>query len=132
MSLTIETELKDIFTKIDQRLERMEQGQNELKLSVSELRGEVRTLGTELRGEVKTLGTELRGEVKTLSTELRGEIKNLDEKLGGKINTLDAKVEGLSTRVSNQEFLLRTIVGGLVLIILGGAAKMFWNFPANP
>ena len=99
MSLTIETELKDIFTKIDQRLDRMEQGQNELKLSVSELKGEVKNLSTELKGEIKTL---------------------------------DAKVEGLSTRVSNQEFLLRTIVGGLVLIILGGAAKMFWNFPANP
>ena len=54
MPLTIETELKDIFIKIDQRLERMEQGQNELKLSVSELKGEVKTLGTELRGEVKT------------------------------------------------------------------------------
>lgn len=84
----IEVELKDIFTKIDQRLERMEQGQNELKLSVSELKGQ--------------------------------------------INTLDAKVDGLSTRVSNQELLLRTIVGGLILIILGGAAKMFWSFPANP
>jgi hypothetical protein len=88
MSLAIEVELKDIFTKIDQRLERMEQGQNELKLSVSELKGQ--------------------------------------------INTLDAKVDGLSTRISNQEFLLRTIVGGLILIILGVAAKMFWNFPANP
>ena len=121
MSLTIETELKDIFTKIDQRLERMEQGQNELKLSVSELKGEVKNLSIELKGETKTLNTELKGEIKTLSTELKGEIK-----------TLDAKVEGLSTRVGNQEFLLRTIVGGLVLIILGGAAKMFWNFPANP
>ena len=99
MSLTIETELKDIFIKLDQRLERMEQGQNELKLSVSELKGEVKNLSTELKGEIKTL---------------------------------DAKVEGLSTRVSNQEFLLRTIVGGLILIILGGAAKMFWSFPANP
>ena len=88
MSLTIEIELKDIFTKIDQRLERMEQSQNELKLSVSELKGQ--------------------------------------------INTLDAKVDGLSTRVGNQELLLRTIVGGLILIILGGAAKMFGNFPANP
>ena len=88
MSLTIEVELKDIFTKIDQRLERMEQGQNELKLSVSELKGQ--------------------------------------------INTLDAKVDGLSTRVSNQELLLRTIVGGLILIILGGAAKMFGAFPVNP
>lgn len=99
MSLTIETELKDIFTKIDQRLERMEQGQNELKLSVSELKGEVKNFSTELKGEIKTL---------------------------------DAKVDGLSTRVGNQELLLRTIVGGLILIILGGAAKMFENFSANP
>ena len=88
MSITIEVELKDIFTKIDQRLERMEQGQNDLKLSVSELKG--------------------------------------------KIDTLDAKVDGLSTRVGNQELLLRTIVGGLILIILGGAAKMFGSFPVNP
>jgi archaellum component FlaC len=99
MSLTIEIELKDIFTKIDQRLERMEQGQNELKLSVS---------------------------------ELKGDIKALDEKFSGKINTLDTKVDGLSTRVGNQEILLRTIVGGLILIIIGGAAKMFFNFPVNP
>jgi ABC-type phosphate transport system auxiliary subunit len=87
MSLTIETELKDIFNKIDQRLERMEQGQNELKLSVSELKGDIKVL--------------------------------------------DIKVDGLSTRVSNQEFLLRTIVGGLIVIILGGAAKMFWNSPIS-
>ncbi len=106
MSLTIETELKDIFTKIDNRLERIEQGQNELKLSV----------------------VELKGEVKNLDEKLSGKITNLDEKLGGKINNLDTKVDGLSTRVGNQEILLRTIVGGLVLIILGGAAKMFWNF----
>jgi archaellum component FlaC len=99
MSLTIEVELKDVLTKIDQRLERIEQGQNELKLDLSELKGDIRTL---------------------------------DEKLSGRINTLDTKVDGLSTRVGNQEFLLRTIVGGLILIILGGAAKMFWNFPANP
>jgi archaellum component FlaC len=99
MSLTIEVELKDVLTKIDQRLERIEQGQNELKLDLSELKGDIRTL---------------------------------DEKLSGRINTLDTKVDGLSTRISNQEFLLRTIVGGLILIILGGAARMFWNFPANP
>jgi predicted RNase H-like nuclease (RuvC/YqgF family) len=88
MSLTIETEFKDIFTKIDQRLERMEQAQNELKL-----------------GQV----------------EIKGEIKNLE-----------TKIDGLSTRVASQEFLSRSIVGGLILIILGGAAKMFWNFPVNP
>jgi uncharacterized protein Yka (UPF0111/DUF47 family) len=88
MSLTIETELKDIFTKIDQRLDRMEQSINDLKLGQS---------------------------------EIKGEIKNLE-----------TKIDGLSIRVANQEFLSRSIVGGLILIILGGAAKMFWNFPTNP
>jgi hypothetical protein len=88
MSLTIETELKDIFTKIDQRLDRMEQGINELKLGQSEIKGEIKIL--------------------------------------------DTKIDGLTTRVDSQEFLSRTIVGGLVLIILGGAAKMFWNFPVSP
>jgi predicted RNase H-like nuclease (RuvC/YqgF family) len=88
MSLTIETELKDIFTKIDQRLDRMEQSINDLKLG---------------------------------QAEIKGEIKNLE-----------TKVDGLSTRVGNQEFLSRTIVGGLILIVLGGAAKMFWAFPASP
>jgi len=86
MSRAIEVELKDILTKIDQRLERMEQGQNELKLSVSELKGEVKNLSIELKGEIKTL---------------------------------DAKVDRISTRVGNQELLLRTIVGELILIILG-------------
>ena len=99
MSLTIETELKDVLAKIDQRLERIEQGQNELKLDVSELKGEVKNLSTELKGEIKTL---------------------------------DTKIDGLTIRVGSQEFLSQTIVGGLVLIILGGAAKMFWNFPVSP
>jgi hypothetical protein len=52
--------------------------------------------------------------------------------LKGDIKTLDVKVDGLSTRISNQELLLRTIVGGLILIVLGGAAKKFWNFPVSP
>ena len=68
MSLTIETELKDIFIKLDQRLERMEQGQNELKLSVSELKGEVKNLSTELKGEINTLDGKLSGQITNLKT----------------------------------------------------------------
>lgn len=139
MSLTIETDLKDIFNKIDQRLERMEQGQNELKLGVSELNNEIKGINTEFKGEIKSLNTEikslsteLKGEIKSLSSELKGEIKNLSSELKGEINGLNIKVDGLSKRVDNQEFLLRGIFGGFLLIILGGAAKMFWNFPVNP
>ena len=60
------------------------------------------------------------------------ELKLGQVEIKGEIKTLDAKVDGLSTRVGNQEFLLRTIVGGLILIVLGGAARMVWGFPANP
>lgn len=62
----------------------------------------------------------------------QNELKLSVSELKGQINTLDAKVDGLSARVGNQEILLRTIVGGLILIILGCAAKMFFNFPVNP
>lgn len=92
MSLAIETELKDIFAKIDQRLDRMDQRFDRMEQGINDLK----------------LG----------QAELKGEIKNLD-----------IKVDALSSRVGSQEFLSRTIVGGLVLIILGGAAKMFGNFP---
>jgi chromosome segregation ATPase len=127
MPLTIETDLKDIFNKIDQRLERMEQGQNELKLSVSELSSEIKGINTELKGEIKGLDTG----IKSLNTELKGEIKSLSSEVKGDIKGLDIKVDGLSKRVDNQEFLLRGIFGGLLLIILGGAAKMFSIFPTS-
>lgn len=85
----------------------------------------------------------------TIEVELKDVLNDINQKLDliqkdvtdlklaqvefkGDIKTLDAKVDGLSTRVSNQELLLRTIVGGLILIVLGGAAKMFWSFPVNP
>jgi hypothetical protein len=60
-----------------------------------------------------------------------------DLKLGqveikGEIKTLDAKVDGLSARVGDREILLRTIVAGLIVIVIGGAAKMFGSFPINP
>ncbi|PSB57982.1 hypothetical protein [Chamaesiphon polymorphus] len=71
-------------------------------------------------------------DLKLGQAEIKGDIKAVDERLSGKINTLETKVDGLTARVGSQEFLSRTIVGGLVLIILGGAARMFWSFPVNP
>jgi archaellum component FlaC len=95
MSLTIETDIRDILNKLDQRFEKMEQRFDRMEQSINDLK----------------LG----------QAEIKGEIKNLE-----------TKVDGLSTRVGSQEFLSRTIVGGLILIVLGGAAKMFWGFPVSP
>jgi chromosome segregation ATPase len=128
MSLMIETDLKDILNGLSQRFDKLDQKLDVMQKDITDLK-----LGqSEIKGEVKNLGTEVKGEIKTLDEKLSGQITILDEKLGGKVNTLDTKVDGISTRISNQEFLLRTIVGGLVLIILSGAIRMFWNFPVNP
>jgi hypothetical protein len=74
----------------------------------------------------------LTGKIEALDERLTGKIEALDEKLSGQIQTLDTKVDGLSIRVQNQEFTSRAILGGLLLIVLGGAAKMFGFIPPSP
>ena len=80
MSLIVETDLKDILNRIDQKLDSVQRDVTDLKISV----------------------TELKGDIRILDERLSGQIKNLDERLSGQINTLDTKFEGLSTRIQNQ------------------------------
>ncbi|ARI83160.1 DUF4164 domain-containing protein [Microcystis sp. LEGE 00066] len=56
--------------------------------------------------------------------ELKGEIKALDERL-------TTEIKGLTARVAYQEFTNRGILIALIVVILGGAAKLFGFFP-NP
>jgi phage host-nuclease inhibitor protein Gam len=99
MSLIVETDLKEILNRIDQKIDNIQRDVTDLKISVTEIRGDLRTI---------------------------------NERLSGQINTLDTKIDGLSTRVQDREFTSRAILGGLLLIVLGGAARMF-NFipPGN-
>jgi len=60
-----------------------------------------------------------------------GQITSLDEKLTGKINVLDEKITGLGKRLEFQEFINRSILGGLIIIVLGEVAKYFGIMP-NP
>lgn len=52
---TIETDLKEIFTKLDQRLDRMEISLNELKVSQAEIRGDIKALDEKVNGIGKRL-----------------------------------------------------------------------------
>ena len=63
--------------------------------------------------------------------EIKGDIKATDEKLSGQIKALDTKVEQLDKRVGNQEFTNRGVLVGLIVVILGGAAK-FFGMIGNP
>ena len=90
MSPTIvETDIKDILSKIDNRLERIENDLTDLKINQA----------------------------------------RMDEKLSGQISLVDEKVSGLGKRLEFQEFINRSILVGLIIIVLGGAAKYFWSMP---
>jgi predicted RNase H-like nuclease (RuvC/YqgF family) len=98
MSVTIESDLKEVLDKIDRKLDNLQK--------------DVTDLRTELKQDIADLKIE--------SVAIKGEIK-----------VLDTKIDGLSTRLQNQEFLSRYILGSLLLIVLGGTAKMFGLFPAS-
>jgi hypothetical protein len=68
-------------------------------------------------------------DLKIGQVNIQGDIKTLEEKLSGQIQKVDTKCDGLDKRLSNQEFYNRGIFGGLLLIVLGGAAKFFDFLP---
>jgi primosomal protein N'' len=118
MTTTIETDLKEIlsefkqeFVKINQRLEKIDENVTDLK--VNQIRMEER----------------LSGQINLLDERLSGQINLLDERLSAQINLLDEKVSGLGKRIENQEFTNRGILIGLIVVVLGGAAKVFGFLP---
>jgi len=64
-------------------------------------------------------------------TDLKLNQIRMEERLSGQINLLDEKVSGLDKRIENQEFTSRGILIGLIVVVLGGAAKVFGFLP-NP
>jgi chromosome segregation ATPase len=55
MSLTIETDLKDILNKLDGKMDRMQDSINDLKLGQSEIKGDIKSLTTKVDNLEKTV-----------------------------------------------------------------------------
>jgi uncharacterized protein YoxC len=110
MSIQIESDLKEILAKFDQKLDKLDSKLDKLTEDVTELKV----------GQAK-----LEGKINAIDEKLSGQIKSVDERLSGKIDALGTTVSGLDKRVSNQEFTNRGVLVGLILVILGGAAKFF-------
>lgn len=108
---TIETDLAQILGQINQKLDKLNDNLNELK--------------TKDITEIKVNQAKLQGQVEAIDQKLSGRIEALDQKLSGRIEALDTKVEQLDKRLGNQEFANRGILVGIVVIVLGGAAKLF-------
>ncbi len=105
MSIQVESDLKDILNKFDQKLDKLDGKLDKLTEDVTD--------------------------IKVSLAEVKGDIKANDEKLSGQIKALDTKVEQLDKRVGNQEFTNRGVLIGLIVVILGGAAK-FFGMVGNP
>jgi archaellum component FlaC len=138
----IETDIASILVQINQKLERIdnrlngvEVGQAKLEGKVEaldeKLSGQIKAVDEKLSGQIKAVDEKLSGQIKAVDEKLSGQIKAVDEKLSGQIKALDTKVDQLDKRIGNQEFLNRGIFGGIVLIVLGGAAKLF-GWVGNP
>lgn len=86
-NIQVESDLKEILTRIGNKLDKLSEDVTDIKVSLAEVKGDIKTL--------------------------------------------DTKIDGLEKRVGNQEFTNRGVLVGLILVILGGAAK-FFGIMGNP
>jgi chromosome segregation ATPase len=84
----------------------------------------IQTNIADILNEIKLDQKEILKEIGSLRQEVN-EIKVNLETVKGDLKALDTKVEQLDKRISNSELTNRGILIGLVVIILGGAAKLF-------
>jgi chromosome segregation ATPase len=117
--ITVTYSLEEILGQINRKLDKLQEDVTDIKIEVTEIKGELKRVETELKGDIKRVEIELKGEINRVETELKGEIK-----------TLDAKVEGIGKRLDTQEFINRSVVVGFILAIGAGIVKLFVpNFP---
>ena len=82
----------------------------------------------EILRDIKSDQKEILKEVASVKEEISN-LKVGQAKIEGKIEALDTKVEQLDKRIGNSELTNRGILIGLVVIIFGGAAKLFGLMP---
>ena len=118
----VETDIKDILIKIDNRLECIENDLTDLKINQARME-------EKLSGQINLVDEKLSAQINLVDEKLSAQINLVDEKLSGQIGLVDEKVSGLGKRLEFQEFINRSILVGLILLVLGGAAKYFWFMP---
>ena len=127
MSITIESDLKEILAKFDQKLDKLDQKIDKLGQNVDQ---KIDKLSQNIDQKIDKLGQDVDQKINRLD----GKIEQLSQDVNDvKVSTarLEEKTEGLSKRIESQEFVSRGILVGLIITILGGAAKLFGFFD-NP
>lgn len=114
MSVTIESDLKDILNKVDQKLDKLDE--------------KIDKFGQEFNSKIDKLDQKLNSKIDRVGQNLNNKIDKLVEDVNDlKVSTvrLEEKVEGLNKRIDFQEFINRGILIGLIVTVIGGAAKLF-------
>jgi len=121
----IQTDIASILGEIRQDLKGINDRLGKIEIGQAEIKGQIKSVDERLSGKIEALDEKLSGQIKSVDERLSGKIEALDEKLSGQIKAVDTKVDQLDKRVGNQEFTNRGVLVGLILVILGGAAKFF-------
>ena len=95
-----------------------------IQTDIADILQEIKSDQKELKSDQKEILKEVNS-IKLAQAKLEGKIEAVDEKLSGQIKALDTKVDQLNERIRNSELTNRGVLIGLVVIILGGAAKLF-------
>jgi predicted nuclease with TOPRIM domain len=120
MAIAVEVDLKEILGQINQKLDHIQRDVTDIKLEL-----------TEVKGDVKRLEDKIDGLEKRLDEKIDGVEKRLEEKIDGVEKRLEGKMDGLGKRLENQEFINRGVLVALIVAILGGLAKLF-RLVGNP
>ena len=128
---TVETDLAQILSEMNQKLDKLSDNVIEIKINQAKIQGQIEAVDQKLSGKIEAVDQKLSGKIEAVDQKLSGKIEAVDQKLSGQIKALDTKVEQLDKRVGNQEFASRGILVGIVVIVLGGAAKLF-GWVGNP
>ena len=118
----VETDLKEILGSIQKDLKDIREDLSDLK--INQARMEER-----LSAQINLVDEKLSGQISLVDEKLSAQINLVDEKLSGQIGLVDEKVSGLGKRLEFQEFINRSILAGLILLVLGGAAKYLGIMP---
>ena len=81
-----------------------------------------------IQTDIADILQELKSDQKKILEEVNA-LKLGQAEIKGDIKAIDTKVDQLDKRISNNEFINRGVLIGLVVVILGGAAKLFGFMP---
>ena len=127
----IQTDIAEVLTAINNKLNTIDDRLVQVEIGQARIEGKIEAIDEKLSGKIETVDEKLSGKIEAVDEKLSGKIEAVNEKLSGQVKSLDAKVDQLDKRISNSELTNRGILIGLVVIILGGAAKLFGLMP-NP